>query len=754
GGDAGSVAVTLARADAPYDITTSGDLIIGVLAVSRGGEGGDGADNTAVAGRSGGGGFGGDGGDVSVTAQSDIRIATHGNYASGMMAMSLGGGGGTGGDFVNILGGGAGNGGNGGDAGNVTVNNGADITTTGLYSFGIAAQSISGGGGSGGIAAGLVLEVGGDGQAGGTPGDVEVSNFGAISTDGYGSHGILAHSVADGGGAAGGSGGIFAIGGNASSAHESTGGSVSLANAGTVATRGDAAKGILAQSIGGGGGSGAGTAGVLSVGGQGQAGGDGGQVIVSSLGTVNTWGEFAHGVQAHSIGGGGGDGGSAFDLALGAGIGVGGVGAGGGDGGAVTVSGSETANIPTWGYGSIGLLAQSVGKGGGSGGTAFGAGVANLTFQIGGDGGGAGSGGAVQVDRSNMQIATAGGLAAGLQAQSIGGGGGTGGGVITDVAGAEIALNMSVGGSGGVAGDGGQVDVKLGQTHITTTGSVDQTAESEDADGSSAILAQSIGGGGGNGGNSIIDSFILGIPIEGVGVSVPITLAVGGTGGSGGDGVAVRVDLDQSELRTFAHYSRGILAQSVGGGGGNGGDSSVYSLAVDFPTTFNLQLQAAVGGQCDATACAGGDGGAVDVDLRQSLISTGGDYATGVLAQSLGGGGGSGGAAYSSHYALGTEASVALTVSVGGKGAVGGNGGAVDVGQDADSYIVTSGSGARGIVAQSVGGGGGESQGVAAAATLGGTLIPGVDPLPRLDMVVQVGREGAGGGDGAAAGVR
>ncbi|MBV7482747.1 autotransporter outer membrane beta-barrel domain-containing protein [Bordetella sp. BOR01] len=763
GGDAGAVTVALKRSGSAYEIATSGTAVSGVVAISRGGEGGDGADNTAVAGRSGGGGFGGDGGEVQVNADSNIRITTSGDFASGIVAMSLGGGGGTGGEFTGIIGGGAGNGGNGGDAGNVKVTNYADIDTQGEHAYGILAQSISGGGGAGGVAAGLVLEVGGDGQAGGTPGEVAVSNGGTITTTGYGSHGIVAQSIADGGGAAGGAGGIIAIGGNADSEHESHGGKVSAANYGTISTRDDAAKGMLVQSVGGGGGSAAGTAGILSVGGQGQAGGSGGEVQVTSIGTITTAGEFSHGVAVQSIGGGGGDGGNAFDLAIVAGIGVGGVGEGGGDGGAVTVSGSEQASIITTGYGAKGLLAHSVGKGGGSGGFAFGAGIADLTFQMGGDGGGSGSGGVVTVDRSNLHIQTAGGLATGLEAQSIGGGGGTGGAVVTDTLGIEVNLNMSVGGAGGVAGDGGAVNVALDQSSITTTGSVDLTGDSEDdddtdntdADGATAILAQSIGGGGGNGGNSIVDNFILGIPIEaGVGVSIPINLTIGGEGGAGGDGGAVNVDIANTALTTHGQYSRGIHAQSVGGGGGNGGDSSVYSLAVDFPDTVNVQLQASVGGQCADDNCVGGNGAAVDVDLTNSAISTAGDYATGVLAQSIGGGGGSGGAAYSSSYAFGTYASVSASTAVGGKGAVAGDGGLVNVSQDAGSSIVTTGSGARGIVAQSVGGGGGESQGVSAVASLGGHLLPGEETVvPSLTLSVAVGREGPGGGDGAATAV-
>lgn len=789
GGNAGSVNVAL-EGGLPYDITTSGNGINGVVAISRGGEGGDGDDNLAVAGRTGGGGFGGNGGDVQVMTDSTARIITKGRFASGLVAMSLGGGGGTGGEFVGIIGGGAGNGGNGGDAGNVKVVNSAAIDTAQAFSYGILAQSISGGGGAGGVAAGLVLEVGGDGQAGGNPGEVAVSNDGIIDTSGYASHGILAQSIANGGGAAGAAGGIIAIGGTSDAAQDADGSKVSVANTGSIATWGNAAKGLVARSIGGGGGDAAGTVGILSVGGQGQAGGNGGEVDVTSIGTISTAGGFAHGVAAQSIGGGGGDGGDAFDLAIVAGIGVGGTGEGGGDGGAVTVSGSEHASISTTGAAAKGMLVQSVGKGGGSGGSAIGGGLADLTFQMGGDGGGSGSGGAATVDRSNLHIETEGGMASGLEVQSIGGGGGAGGGIITAAVSIEVALNMGVGGTGGVAGDGGAVNVNLDNSSITTLGQADVAAVADviddimngggddddsddddsdddsgdddssenegeapkDADASTAIVAQSIGGGGGTGGNSVIDNAILGIPIEGgVGVTIPVNLSFGGSGGAGGDGGDVNVDISNTALTTFGQYSRGIHAQSIGGGGGSGGDSSIYSLAVGTPSTVNVQLQASVGGQCADDVCVGGDGAAVDVNMTKSSISTAGDYATGVLAQSIGGGGGSGGAAYSTRYAFGTYASVSASVAVGGKGNVGGSGGLVNVNQDADSYIVTTGSGARGIVAQSVGGGGGESQGVAVVGSIGGQVRPKPGTaLPSLNLSLAVGRDGPGGGDGAA----
>src|SRR3546814_10590622 len=75
---------------------------------------------------------------------------------------------------------------------------------------------------------------------------------------------------------------------------------------------------------------------------------------------------------------------------------------------------------------------------------------------------------------------------------------------------------------------------------------------------------------------------------------------------------------------------------------------SDWSSTCALPISVNVQLQASVGGQCADDNCVGGNGAAVDVDLMKSAISTAGDYATGVLAQSIGGGGGSGGAAYRS----------------------------------------------------------------------------------------------------------
>ena len=81
---------------------------------------------------------------------------------------------------------------------------------------------------------------------------------------------------------------------------------------------GDQSNGIVAQSIGGGGGSGGfsiagsasfggGAAG--SIGGHGGTGGNAGTVTVTNTGSIFTAGEQANGIEAQSIGGGGGNGG-------------------------------------------------------------------------------------------------------------------------------------------------------------------------------------------------------------------------------------------------------------------------------------------------------------------------------------------------------------------------------------------------------------------------------------------------------------
>ena len=231
-----------------------------------------------------------------------------------------------------------------------------------------------------------------------------------------------------GSGAEGGSAGAVSVG-------------VDQLTTGTIHTRGDRSSGLMAQSVGGGGGAGGfsvagsialgATAGV-SLGGDGGEARDGDTVTVRAANTIITEGNDAHGLFAQSVGGGGGKGGFAvtgsINVTGGVGAALGGGGGGGGAANTVTVE-NRGAAISTLGNHSYGLLAQSVGGGGGDGGFAVAGQItqgASANFGLGGDGEEAGLGRDVFVT-STSQITTRGNDSHGLFAQSVGGGGGSGG---------------------------------------------------------------------------------------------------------------------------------------------------------------------------------------------------------------------------------------------------------------------------------------------------------------------------------------
>src|SRR5689334_17864415 len=170
-------------------------------------------------------------------------------------------------------------------------------------SYGIFAQSVGGGVGEAG------------GGSAGHGGDVTVTNTGIIATRGEDASGIVAQSIGGGGGGVGGAGDANAgfglnnitvtVGGAGGSATD-YGGHVTVNRAGDIITIGDRAMGVLAQSIGSGGGLGgtgsAGNAGSVFVGGAGGLGSNGGQVDVTVVGNITTFGMAAHGVLAQSVG--------------------------------------------------------------------------------------------------------------------------------------------------------------------------------------------------------------------------------------------------------------------------------------------------------------------------------------------------------------------------------------------------------------------------------------------------------------------
>ncbi len=225
--------------------------------------------------------------------------------------------------------------GGGGDAAAVTVANGGLIMTTGDDSHAILAQSIGDGGGDGALAVtgaftgtGLGLELGAHGPLSGAGGTVLVTNTatGSIETTGFHADGMLAQSIGGGGGDAGvGIGGavgpattvLVDIGGIGSTGN---GGAIGVGNAAMIVTKGNFSDAVAAQSIGGGGGDAAfdfggtvgSTVGLLAIlGGEGIIEGNGGQVTMVNSGALGATGIGSNGLLAQSVGGGGGRGGFA-----------------------------------------------------------------------------------------------------------------------------------------------------------------------------------------------------------------------------------------------------------------------------------------------------------------------------------------------------------------------------------------------------------------------------------------------------------
>ncbi|MFO1073622.1 MAG: autotransporter outer membrane beta-barrel domain-containing protein [Geminicoccaceae bacterium] len=720
GGDAGTVNVTLNGS-----IGVAGKDSIGIFAASAGGlswydEGGH---------------QNGNGNSVWVTLNANATITTNGELGVGVIAASTGGNSNTTEAPPDSLE----NGGSpnavpttrapAGNAGDVQVSNAGSIATQGDVAIGIAAVSSTGGTAVSRLASGGTIEQVGSGS--GSPGTVQVGSTGSISTTGAGAAGILALSL-------GGAGGVLdtqgyqlgVLGGSDGVSNGIGGNSVTVTASNRIATTGDAAIGILAESIGGGGGTATGQGGVIAVGGSGGGGGSGGTVSVTTQDeSFTTSGAGAVAILAQSIGGGGGNGGNATGIVAA----VGGSGGGGGAGGMVTVTtGNDgtVGQIGTTGDFALGVLAQSVGGSGGHGGYSTSAGAA-VSAAIGGAGAGGGAGGGVTFTNRATVISTEGAAASAVLAQSVGGGGGNGGAANSYSAGIWTAA-VAVGGSGGSGGDGGTVQT-TNDYHLFTQGS--------DAFG---LHAQSIGGGGGNGGSALAKAFS--VPSGDPDVpEINVTAAIGGKGGGGGQGGAVTV-ANSGMVTTSGDGAHAILAQSIGGGGGNGADATASSTAIEgAATTVKISLALAGDG---GSGSGGGDvtvtsGASSGCGWCNGQISTTGNNAAGILAQSIAGGGGNGGVggANTSSPDLynSTGTSITTTFTLGGSGGQGGQGGTVEVTNDQGSSIATTGSGSQGILAQSIGGGGGNAGG----GTGGGSG-------DNYTVNVTLGASGGSGNDGGA----
>lgn len=718
----------------------------------------------------GGSGGGGTGGTVNVT--NNAAVNTFGDMSNGIIAMSIGGRGGLGGIAVsgsvslqnttNITLGS--NGGNGGKGGSVTVTNSSSIVTGGFRAIGISAQSLGGHGGMGGISVGTtlasedsggaVITLGGTGGKGGVAASTTINHeVGAlVSTIGPFSAGLVAQSIGGDGGVGGLGLGIssttkapaMVLGG--SGGQGAIGGSASIYSGGTVTSTGLNSVGILAQSIGGNGGlSGATIAGGSSdragdfsnnLGSTGGNGATGGAALVSVGGPVITSGTLSTGVAVESIGGGGGRAGVAMTLdtgnpqnlqPFGAVANIGATGGGGGNGGTADLY--QSGYVNTTGTLSEALYAGSIGGGGGSSGLGFfnfTAGSKSFDMSVGGQSGSGGNGGAVQVYANNTlpvtkgtTISSTGEYSHGIFAQSIGGGGGSATGIHkqTSAAGAFEGL-MRLGSTGTSGGSGGTVNIYSGGA-IQTTGF-----------GSSAIFGQSVGGGGGQTVASLIaatmDISIPGTSIQfvigsgaasnpngtaGTNTSTPSTtisltsfsettlsagsassMALGGYSTDAGNGGAVSIT-SGAVISTTATMSDGIKIQSIGGGGGVSAFGDVLSGSPFAASSMFLG-----GGESG-----GGVGGAVTV-ANNASITTSGALSLGIFAQSVGGGGGD-----ARHASIANEGLTSAFVVGQGlqSGAKGGNSGVVTVTNN--QQVVTTGPGSDGVLAQSIGGGGGFS---------------------------------------------
>ena len=702
GGDGGTATATNYG-----NVTTLGEASYGVSAQSIGGIGGDAGTAVGLVAFSDSGSAGGDGGTATVRHETGAVVTTSGNASHGLFAQSVGGGGGSGGVNVGLASIGA-RGGTGGDAGfaYVYAEDGSTITTGGVSAHGIFAQSLGGGGGNGGVTAGVVA-VGASGSSGGTGSSVFVESEAIILTTGVDARGIFAQSVGGGGGNALGTGGVVSLGGGGSGGGDAGSVTVNAYSGGSITTEEVGGVGIYAQSVGGGGGSGSASGGVVALGGSGGSGGDAGTVFVTNAGSITTSGNYGRGIFAQSIGGGGGSGGDSGGLVT---IG----GSGGGSSTGNTASVTNSGQISTSGNQAAAIQVQSIGGGGGDGGSTGG-----VFLTIGGSGTAGGDAGTAIANNSH-NLFTGGDDSHGIFAQSVGGGGGSGGSTVSVSAFAGVA----VGGSGGDGGDGGTTQVNFSDRSVVINGVTQSIAPviQTEGDRSRGVFAQSVGGGGGNGG--------FAVQVTG-GYGVGVSIAVGGSGGDGGDGRHVNLTGDVT-VRTEGASSEGIFAQAIGGGGGAGG------FAVAFAGSGAAGGSAALAIGVGGSGGGGGDGGTVFLDSGGAIV-TEGEFSTGLIAQSTGGGGGTGGFNVSIAASGSAGVSGSLAIGVGGSGGDGGDGKTVNAIYAGD--ISTYGNDARGALIQSAGGGGGQ----------GGFNVSGAVAIAKAGAIaasVGVGGSGGGGGDG------
>jgi hypothetical protein len=702
----------------------------GLYILSQGGNGfasEDGSDNGGTGGQ-----FGNitvvNSGPVTVNSTSVPEPTTLSALSGGIVMLQVGGNGGLGpqtiGNTTDEIGGYGG--GSTAHTATATLNSGSSVTTSGDYLPGVNVVSQGGNGGAG--------REDSNGAVGGGGGAIVVNMSGStsISTNGIQSYGIAARSFGGAGGGVETSSGIIDFtpenagsGGAGGTVSVTTGNASSGLGGGTITTSGDYSIGIFGQSMGGIGGTTTGNFELFgNAGTDAGIGGASGSVAINSMSAITTYGQSSHGISAQAIGGGGGTAGASGGI-----IAVGGDGGTAVAGGTVTVT--QNGNLATNGTAAMGILAQSIGGGGGDGGSANGVAV------VGGQGGGGGAGGSATVNLAGGTLSTGGDNAYGIVAQSIGGGGGTGGAASSYDASVGFAMSVAIGGTGGNGGSGVTAAVNVSNANIVT-GFSGTTAT--DAHG---LVVQSIGGGGGAGGASVAKALAVAVPDEDASFGVAVTFAMGGTGASGGVGGAASASLTNGSITTYGANSQGAIVQSIGGGGGIGGNATATSTVVGTGGSVGGTVQSSVGG----SGGAGMYGGTASITLQGSTITTWGDSANAILVQSIGGGGGAGGIGSATGRSANTDANLSITANVGGVGNAGGNGSSASLTIDPTSTVITHGDGAHAVIVQSIGGGGGASQGGQVGLALASSSE---DSSTDVTGNVSIGRSGANGGSGGA----
>jgi hypothetical protein len=157
-------------------------------------------------------------------------------------------------------------------------------------------------------------------------------------------------------------------------------------------------------------------------------------------------------------------------------------------------------------------------------------------------------------------------------AQSIGGGGGTGGVAASSTSTTGLSTGLTVGGSGGATGAGGNVGLILHTSSSISTGSASSSG-ARTGYAAFGILAQSIGGGGGTG-------------VDGSTASL-LNITLGGRHRRQqqlrrATADQVSITGGQASITTQGDVAAGLVLQSIGGGGGVAGSgNSAPSAAGD-----------------------------------------------------------------------------------------------------------------------------------------------------------------------------